>query len=305
MKRSRPTAGLIFSCLPWLLLLLFFCLILCPNSRADYLNPHTGRFWTRDSYEGNQSDPLSLHKYLYCQDEPVNNIDLSGESVYVVTRPLNIPGGQQLADAGNVHVFLAFTEDDITGIPNLQRWESVVRDSCDPTKHSNSYGITYDIDARLATFSFHPKSVLTGDESEQYWGTILTPGSYNACNNMIDVNAFDKTGIGYKRYLVLTGNEDAQIKLYNSVIQSRDKNNNGHPDLLEYQLSVYNCGSWVQTILARNGITFPDMSINHGVGLTTRSATTKAGYVVNAAARITRTTERAVIDIFNSIPIIP
>ena len=46
--------------------------------RARYLNTGTGRFWTRDSWEGNQSDPLSLHKYLYCQADPANNLDPSG-----------------------------------------------------------------------------------------------------------------------------------------------------------------------------------------------------------------------------------
>jgi hypothetical protein len=31
-----------------------------------------------DTTEGNQEDPLSLHKYLYCQNDPVNGIDPSG-----------------------------------------------------------------------------------------------------------------------------------------------------------------------------------------------------------------------------------
>ena len=47
--------------------------------RARYLNTGTGRFWTRDSWEGNQSDPLSLHKYMYCHADPVNRIDPSGQ----------------------------------------------------------------------------------------------------------------------------------------------------------------------------------------------------------------------------------
>jgi RHS repeat-associated protein len=47
-------------------------------NRARYLNPNVGRFWTMDSYAGNNEDPLSLHKYLYTQDNPVNGIDPSG-----------------------------------------------------------------------------------------------------------------------------------------------------------------------------------------------------------------------------------
>ena len=47
-------------------------------NRARYLNTGLGRFWTADTTEGNNKDPLSLHKYLYGADNPVNRIDPSG-----------------------------------------------------------------------------------------------------------------------------------------------------------------------------------------------------------------------------------
>jgi len=47
-------------------------------NRARYLNPDTGRFWTMDTFAGNNEDPLSLHKYLYCQGNPVNKMDRTG-----------------------------------------------------------------------------------------------------------------------------------------------------------------------------------------------------------------------------------
>lgn len=47
-------------------------------NRARYMNPTQGRFWSMDSYEGSSSEPLSLHKYLYCQNGSVNRIDPSG-----------------------------------------------------------------------------------------------------------------------------------------------------------------------------------------------------------------------------------
>jgi RHS repeat-associated protein len=46
--------------------------------RARYYNPDTDRFWTMDSFEGIGQDPLSLHKYLYAHDDPINNVDPSG-----------------------------------------------------------------------------------------------------------------------------------------------------------------------------------------------------------------------------------
>ena len=48
-------------------------------NRARYYSPELGRFWSMDSFEGNASDPLSLHKYLYCQANPFNRVDPSGQ----------------------------------------------------------------------------------------------------------------------------------------------------------------------------------------------------------------------------------
>ena len=47
-------------------------------NRARYLNTDIGRFWSSDSTDGNNEDPLSLHKYLYGADDPVDNEDPSG-----------------------------------------------------------------------------------------------------------------------------------------------------------------------------------------------------------------------------------
>ena len=48
------------------------------NLRARLMNPLTGRFWTADDYEGGQSDPASLHKYMYAGGDGVNLTDASG-----------------------------------------------------------------------------------------------------------------------------------------------------------------------------------------------------------------------------------
>jgi RHS repeat-associated protein len=48
------------------------------HNRARYLNTTTGRFWSMDTEEGDDENPLSLHKYLYAGLNPANRIDPSG-----------------------------------------------------------------------------------------------------------------------------------------------------------------------------------------------------------------------------------
>ncbi len=42
---------------------------------ARQYDPVLGRFTSRDPVFGKFNEPLSLHKYLYCQNEPINRID--------------------------------------------------------------------------------------------------------------------------------------------------------------------------------------------------------------------------------------
>ncbi len=51
-------------------------------NRARYLNANAGRFWTMDTYDGDSTDPLSLHKYLYVEADPIDNDDPLGRDVY-------------------------------------------------------------------------------------------------------------------------------------------------------------------------------------------------------------------------------
>jgi RHS repeat-associated protein len=50
-------------------------------NRARYLNTNTGRFWTMDSYEGDQQSPASLHKYVHGWNDPINHVDRSGHGI--------------------------------------------------------------------------------------------------------------------------------------------------------------------------------------------------------------------------------
>ena len=46
--------------------------------RVRYLNADSGRFWSMDTYDGVRADPISLHKYLYGQADPLMFRDASG-----------------------------------------------------------------------------------------------------------------------------------------------------------------------------------------------------------------------------------
>jgi RHS repeat-associated protein len=46
--------------------------------RARYFNPVSGRFLSRDTYEGNQNTPARFHKYIYASADPVDRSDPSG-----------------------------------------------------------------------------------------------------------------------------------------------------------------------------------------------------------------------------------
>ena len=47
--------------------------------RARYYDQNGGRFISQDPFEGNEADPVSLHRYLYANSDPINNLDPSGE----------------------------------------------------------------------------------------------------------------------------------------------------------------------------------------------------------------------------------
>ena len=105
------------------------------SSEARWLNPNTGRFQTRDTYEGDQEEPLSLHKYLYCQGNPVNGTDPSGHAAYFVERKLSITGGATAYYGLNTgHGYLLFTPTTDPG-------------SGDPFVNGQR---------AIATFSWHP-----------------------------------------------------------------------------------------------------------------------------------------------------
>jgi len=49
---------------------------------ARYYDPAVGRWTSADKWLGDLYRPLSLNRYLYCEDDPVNHVDPSGRKTY-------------------------------------------------------------------------------------------------------------------------------------------------------------------------------------------------------------------------------
>jgi RHS repeat-associated protein len=50
--------------------------------RARYYDPSNGRFLSQDPYNGDNDDPISLHRYLYANDDAVNRVDPGGKESF-------------------------------------------------------------------------------------------------------------------------------------------------------------------------------------------------------------------------------
>jgi len=53
--------------------------------------PEIRRFITRDEYRGEASEPISMHRYAYCGNDPINYVDPMG--TYQVAVSINGGGG--------------------------------------------------------------------------------------------------------------------------------------------------------------------------------------------------------------------
>jgi len=97
--------------------------------RARLMNPLTGRFWTADDFDGKNRDAASLHKYLYCEQDPVNQQDPSGFTPTTLDLSMGSLIGHMLREAG--FSAIRATVSFVAGVAIQWRIESIV----DPLVH--------------------------------------------------------------------------------------------------------------------------------------------------------------------------
>ena len=71
---------------------------------ARYYEPAVGRWTSADKWLGDLYRPLSLNRYLYCEDDPVNHVDPSGRVAVAAGAVVFVPGAGQVIAAGVIAV---------------------------------------------------------------------------------------------------------------------------------------------------------------------------------------------------------
>ncbi len=97
--------------------------------RARYLKTDLGRFWTSDTLEGSQDEPLGLHKYLYCNGDPVNMRDPSGHDGDLGSLMMSTTIAAQLDGLYNGAVMFAglAMQKTIIGVQNNQTAGTILK----------------------------------------------------------------------------------------------------------------------------------------------------------------------------------
>ncbi len=92
-------------------------------NRARYLNTTTGRFSVMDSFEGNDDDPASLHKYVYTEDNPVDNTDSDGNQIDDIAASLSVMDSLNAISLPNFNAILASVKPENLYIRAFAPWK--------------------------------------------------------------------------------------------------------------------------------------------------------------------------------------
>lgn len=79
-------------------------------SGARFLDPESGRFMTEDTYPGSATNPLSLNKYIYAEDNPMKYVDPTGYYAEQTTTSTNTVTTTETSSSSEGEYTFFFTE---------------------------------------------------------------------------------------------------------------------------------------------------------------------------------------------------
>jgi len=62
--------------------------------RARYYDSTIGRFTSYDEIQGDISNPLDMNRYVYCRNNPIKYVDITGKSITIVIAGITLSAGQ-------------------------------------------------------------------------------------------------------------------------------------------------------------------------------------------------------------------
>jgi len=147
---------------------------------ARYYDPTIGRFITEDSYAGDDSDPMTLNRYIYARDNPERYTDPNGHMFVVENDQGQEFGGDYLYTPAVVKtVTVADTErkrnEYVTDTPAMTTYQNTAFEG------SNPYGGGQDnalFDYQKNAFGLHNPcgtpavGTTTGRLSDSFWGAV-------------------------------------------------------------------------------------------------------------------------------------
>ncbi|QOY86405.1 RHS repeat-associated core domain-containing protein [Paludibaculum fermentans] len=99
--------------------------------RARWYDPKVSAFLTSDTFEGYQNLPISLHKYLFAESDPVNKIDPSGHGAFVDTAQMSDEAVRRIRDYAAILTVVGLACVHECG-DNRGRWQAQGSDMDDP-----------------------------------------------------------------------------------------------------------------------------------------------------------------------------
>ena len=244
-------------------LLLIISLLAPTASYARWMNPSTGRFHTMDAFEGRQTDPQSIHKYLYAADDPVNQIDPSGHAAYFIERQFAGDDGPAAWANGFGHGYLLFTPTSDRGVGDP--WEA--RQTAVRSFSWHPYRWDYTSEDKQVpgrVWESHPKDLNPGPLHSAF--LVTTDAAQQAALLNFIRSWIQAARPGYDRGdpRPEPGNPRSEIGM--------DEHIDAPPSGVYYSLREQNCVWWATIMLKQSNINVPvgvyaaAASFNHGVG---------------------------------------